>query len=172
MKCPSCGKEMRSKVRDYEYVESGLEGVVIKNIRVHECKACGEILPEIPNVKRVHKWIAEYLVKKNSPLTGAEFRFLRKQMGMSASELASFLGVTPVTISRWENAKETVGPQSDRLLRAFFITGPAGLSVARSLQVFELLRAILPNIAHRKPKPERIIISPIHKQQEASGVDE
>ncbi|MGH7826704.1 MAG: type II TA system antitoxin MqsA family protein, partial [Candidatus Binatia bacterium] len=150
---------MRSKVRDYEYVESGLNNVLLKNITVHECAKCGELLPEIANVKQVHKWIAEYLVKKQSPLTGAEFRFLRKQMGMGAAELAGFLGVTPVTMSRWENGKETVGPQSDRLLRAFFVTGPRGLQVARAVEVFELLRAILPKIAHRKPKPERIIIS-------------
>lgn len=167
MKCPACGKEMKSKVRDYEYVESGLKNVVLKAIRVHECKACGEFLPEIPNVKQVHKWIAEYLVRKHSPLTGQEFRFLRKQMGMSASELAGFLGVTPVTISRWENDKESIGPQSDRLLRAFFITGPAGFRIARAFEVFEMLRAILPNIAHRKPKAERIEISPRHLREGA-----
>lgn len=160
MKCPTCAKEMKSRIRDYEYVESGLKNVILKNIRVYECKACGEILPEIQNAKQVHEWIAEYLVKKLSPLTGQEFRFLRKQLGMSATELAEFLGVTPVTVSRWENGKESVGPQSDRLLRAFFVTRPAGLSIARALSVFETLRAIFPNIAHRKPKPERIEIPP------------
>lgn len=166
MKCPNCAKEMRSKVRDYEYGESGLKDVVLKSITVHECRRCGELLPEIRNVKQVHRWIAEYLVKKQSPLTGQEFRFLRKHMEMSASELAGFLGVTPVTISRWENSKESVGPQSDRLLRAFFLTGPTGLRIARALDVFELLRTILPNIAHRKPKPERIVIPPPSQEKE------
>lgn len=168
MKCPTCGKEMRSRIRDYEYVESGLKDVVLKNITVHECRGCGELLPEISNVKQIHKWIAEYLVKKQSPLTGQEFRFLRKQMGINASELAGFLGVTPVTISRWENDRESVGPQSDRLLRAFFLTGPTGLRIARALEVFEMLRTILPNIAHRKPKPERIVIPPPRTQQRVS----
>jgi putative zinc finger/helix-turn-helix YgiT family protein len=160
MKCPTCGKEMKSKRRDYEYTESGLKNVILKDIPVHECKACGEVLPEIKNIKQVHKWIAEYLVRKESPLTGAEFRFLRKQMRMGAAELAGFLGVTPVTISRWENGKETVGPQSDRLLRAFFATRPAGLNLARALEVFELLCSVFPRIAHRKPRPEPIVIPP------------
>ncbi len=166
MKCPTCGKEMKTRIRDYEYAESGLKNVVLKGITVHECKECGEVLPEIQNVKQVHNWIAEYLVKKQSPLTGQEFRFLRKQLGMSANELAEFLGVTPVTVSRWENGKESLGPQSDRLLRAFFITRPTGLRTARALNVFETLRTIFPNIAHRKPKPERIEIPPQPRAKE------
>lgn len=172
MKCPTCGKRMRSRVRDYEYVESGLKNVVLKNITVHECRRCGELLPEISNVKQIHKWIAEYLIKKQSPLTGGEFRFLRKQMGINATELASFLAVTPVTISRWENNKKSIGPQSDRLLRAFFLTGSTGLRIARALEVFELLRTILPNIAHQKPKPERIVIPSPHTQQRDSHAHE
>src|SRR3989337_2447610 len=71
MKCPNCGKEMRSKMRDYEYIESGLKNVVLKNIRVHDCKACGELLPEISNVKQINAWIAEYrLNKRNTVKTG------------------------------------------------------------------------------------------------------
>lgn len=103
MKCPNCGKEMKSRVRDYEYIECGLKNVVLSGITVHECKHCGEVLPEIPNIKQVHKWIAEYLLKKQGPLTGEEFRFLRKAMGKSAKETAERLAVNPVTISRWEN---------------------------------------------------------------------
>jgi putative zinc finger/helix-turn-helix YgiT family protein len=165
MKCPDCGNEMKSKIRDYEYVEAGLKNVVLKGIAVHECKECGEVLPGIKNVKQIHEWIAEYLVKKESPLTGPEFRFLRKQMGMGAAEMAGFLGVTPVTISRWENDKETIGPQSDRLLRAFFIIGPAGFKLFPVLEVFELLRTILPKIARGKPRSERIVIPPPEKSQ-------
>ena len=80
MKCPNCGREMKSKIRDYEYVESGLKDVVLRNIKVYECPSCGELLPEVANVKQIHKWIAEYLLRKQSPLTGEEFRFLRKEM--------------------------------------------------------------------------------------------
>jgi putative zinc finger/helix-turn-helix YgiT family protein len=154
MKCPTCNKEMKSKIRDYEYVESGLKGVVLKGIRVYECKACGEVLPEIRNVKQVHKWIAEYLIKKQSPLTGEEFRFLRKSMGKSATDLTKTLGVYPVTISRWENNKAAIGPQSDRLLRALFV-----LQNSTLLQnSFPTIDSVFAHMKAHKPKPERIVI--------------
>lgn len=162
MKCPNCGKEMRSKVRDYEYVESGLKDVVLRNIKVHECLRCGELLPEISNVKQIHKWIAEYLLTKKTPLTGEEFRFLRKAMRKGAKELAPLLGVHPVTISRWENNKEAIGPQSDRLIRVLFVAGPAEplTESARKLlmQVVSVFLSI--KTSRGKLKPARIVIPP------------
>ena len=161
MKCPNCGKEMRSKIRDYEYIESGLKNVVLKNIRVHDCKACGELLPEISNVKQIHAWIAEYLLNKRTPLTGDEFRFLRKATGKSAKETAERLAVTPVSVSRWENDKEKIGPQSDRLFRMAFIID-AELRPIPLEKCLETLRSILSQAATapRKVKPQRIEIPP------------
>ena len=81
MKCPNCGKEMKSKVRDYEYVESGLKNVVLSGIKVHECKHCGEVLPEIRDIKQVHQWIAEYLLKKQGRPYGRRVPVSEKSHG-------------------------------------------------------------------------------------------
>ena len=85
MRCPSCGKEMKSKVRDYEYMESGLK----RGVEGYHCARIRTLrrgLAGIRNIKQIHQWIAEYLLKKQGALTGAEFRFLRKAMGKSAKE--------------------------------------------------------------------------------------
>ena len=169
MKCPNCRSEMKSKSRDYEYAESGLNNVVLKGITVHECKHCGEMLPEISNVKRIHKWIAEYLLSKGAPLTGEEFRFLRKAMGKSAKQTALSLAVNPVSISRWENNKEKIGPQSDRLFRVAFILDTnsiAALSHATILlkHAREILRRAVSG--HKKLKSEKIVITPQKVRQE------
>ncbi|OGP20042.1 MAG: hypothetical protein A2038_10535 [Deltaproteobacteria bacterium GWA2_57_13] len=157
MKCPSCGKDMRATRKDYRYEESGLENVMLKDITVHECK-CGETLPEIPSVKRLHGQIADDLINKQGPLTGEEFRFLRKGMRTSAKELAQLLGVTTVTLSRWENNKEKVGPQSDRLLRYIYLTRSKGLVAS---QVAKRLEGIMVGIVDRKPpKAVPIFIRP------------
>jgi putative zinc finger/helix-turn-helix YgiT family protein len=162
---------MKSKVRDYEYIESGLKNVVLKGITVHECKHCGEVLPEIRNIKQIHQWIAEYLLKKQGALTGTEFRFLRKAMGKSAKETAECLAVNPVTISRWENNKEKIGPQSDRLLRMAFILDPGEARSFAAAKLLEFARATLRcTIATRKKaKPEKIVIAPSAIQGEVGS---
>jgi transcriptional regulator with XRE-family HTH domain len=40
---------------------------------------------------------------------------------MKAKDLAQTLGVTPQTISHWENGKQPIGEAYDRLLRAIYI---------------------------------------------------
>ena len=155
MKCSSCGKEMRVTKRDYRYEEAGLKNVLLKGTTVYEC-GCGEMLLELPQVNRLHQRIAEDLIGKQSPLTGEEFRFLRKAMGVSAKGLARLLGVTTVTISRWENNKEKVGAQSDRLLRCLYLTRSKGLAASK---VAKVLEEIMCGIVGRKPKAEPIFIS-------------
>jgi len=170
MKCPTCGREMKSRVRDYDYVESGLKNVVLKGITVHECKHCGEVLPEISNVKQIHKWIAEYLVRKQGPLTGDEFRFLRKALGKNAREIAERIAVNPVSISRWECNKVPIGAQSDRLFRMIFILGlPEEARMFTESKCLEIARAVLQRrttTAARKPRSQRIEITPRRSEAE------
>lgn len=165
MKCPSCGKAMRATKRDHRYEEAGLKNVVLTDTTVYEC-GCGEMLPELPQINRLHQRIAEDLVAKQSPLTGEEFRFLRKAMGMSAKELARLLGVTTVTISRWENNKEKVGAQSDRLLRCLYLTRSKGLTAPK---VSKMLEEVMCGIVERKPKAEPIFISSSPVRERRAG---
>jgi putative zinc finger/helix-turn-helix YgiT family protein len=163
MKCHACGKELKPNIRDYEYVESGLKNVILKSIRVYECKECNEIIPEIPNVKQIHKWIADYLLKKPGVLTGEELRFLRKAMSKSAKDLAEMLNVDPVTVSRWENNRERIGVHSDRLIRMAFTLDPVVQKAESARAMLEHARAMLKQfiaVAKKTPKPERIVIEP------------
>ena len=123
MQCPQCGSPGMVEMKgDYRYTESGLKDVVLQGITLHKCRKCGELLPEIPHIKKLHAKIALELLYKEGPLTGEEIRFLRKEMRLKANELAALLGVHKVTVSRWENNEEKVGPSSDRLLRYIYAT--------------------------------------------------
>jgi DNA-binding transcriptional regulator YiaG len=46
--------------------------------------------------------VAEQLVA-DGPVCGEAFRFVRETLGQDAAQIASFLEVTPETISRWED---------------------------------------------------------------------
>lgn len=120
-RCPECGGKLeRTKAgQPYQYLESGLKNVYLEGITLYHCRSCQTRFPEIPNIDRLHVLIAEALVVKPFGLTGPEFRFLRKQVRMKAKELAAFLGVSPVTISRWETGAERVGVANDRLMRSY-----------------------------------------------------
>jgi putative zinc finger/helix-turn-helix YgiT family protein len=120
LQCGSPGTlEMKG---DYRYTKSGLKNVVLQGITLHKCRKCGELLPEIPHIEKLHAKIALELLYKQSPLTGEEIRFLRKEMRLKANELAALLGVHKVTVSRWENNEEKIGSSSDRLLRYIYAT--------------------------------------------------
>ncbi len=120
MKCPECGQMMKRETKDYKYTESGLSNVILKDISVYRCP-CGNEVAEIPAIERLHQKIAEGLFRKPALLTGEEIRFLRKEMGLKAMELAHVLGVSKVTVSRWENQTKPIGVVSDRLIRLLYL---------------------------------------------------
>jgi putative zinc finger/helix-turn-helix YgiT family protein len=116
-RCYDCGKTMVGKRENYSYQEVGLKSVVLLNIVVYHCK-CGAIVPEIPYAGMLHNRIAMSVLEKKALLSGEEIRFIRKAAGFSATELARVLGMEKGTVSRWENSKQVIGKDADRLLRA------------------------------------------------------
>ena len=120
MICSSCKTKMKKIKTDYKYTESGLQNVILEGITAYECPKCGGINPIISRIKEVHRTIAQELLKKDSLLTGKEIVYLRKEMKIKAKDLAQILGVTKVTVSRWENGKEQTSPICDRLIRLLY----------------------------------------------------
>lgn len=118
--CYSCGKPMEGRIENYKYDECGLKSVTLKNILVFHCKPCGAIVPEISNAQELHRLIGLKLLLKDSLLTGAEVKFLRKLLGYSATDFAEVVGTSKTVISRWEN-RSTFGKDSDRMIRLICI---------------------------------------------------
>jgi len=120
MKCPNCQKEMENiKAESYQYLESGLDNVVLSGIDIFRC-ACGEEIASIPSIDQLHTLIGLRLVKKDSLLNGKEIRFLRKNIVVSAQKLAKQMGVDNATISRWENDKQRITKSHDLHLRLIY----------------------------------------------------
>ncbi|TAJ08745.1 MAG: hypothetical protein EPO61_07490 [Nitrospirae bacterium] len=104
-------------LKEHHYRESGLSNVYLQNIASYRCD-CGEKLVQIPAIDRLHDAVAYYLLKKPSLLTGEEFRFLRKWVGLTAIQLLPLLGVkTRISISRWENGKAPITASTDHAMR-------------------------------------------------------
>jgi putative transcriptional regulator len=106
----------------YHYETCGLDnvyltgGVFINDIDGEECIS-------IAGVEGLHKIIAENLIAKEGPLTNKEFRFLRKELGLSQEELAGKFGRDVQTIANYEKGKTTINKLEDLALRELYKAG-------------------------------------------------
>jgi DNA-binding transcriptional regulator YiaG len=103
------------------YTASGLDYVYLVNgFSVENDPDYGRIVT-IDAPDDLHKAIGLHIVTKKNPLTGAEFRFLRKQMKLTQKELAvdKFGGADVQTIANYEKGKK-IPPASDQLMRMTF----------------------------------------------------
>lgn len=115
----------------YHYVESGLPNVWLSNGFVVKETAYGESVA-ITDVKGLHDVIGKSIAEKPAPLTGAEFRFLRKELGLSQERLAAIVGLTSQAVAIWEKT-DKIPTVNDRYLRGLYLeakTGEADLMAA------------------------------------------
>ncbi len=122
-KCSICGNtNLTITKKNYQFVESGLDNVMLAGANVTECSNCGEEFVSVPNAAKLMDSIAELIILKTGSLTGQEIRFLRKNLFMTIEEFATLLGVTRVSLSRWENEQVKPAVNNDRLIRLTYAT--------------------------------------------------
>lgn len=148
---------MRTHRENYRYVECGLRNVTIVGLEVSRCPRCGNYEISIPHIEDLHRLIAKILIEKITRFTGAEVRFLRKNLGWSGSDFAKHMGVAEETVSRWENDAAPIGPQADRLLR---------LMVAKGRQIMNYSTDKLANINAKKATATRLEVQTKDEQWE------
>ncbi len=116
MRCIECGLAMQPAKGNFRYEPvAGLRVTLIGLTSYRDEN--GHVAREIPALAGLHRALAGAIVRKHSRLAPSEIRFLRKSLGWSGKDFASYIGVTPESVSRWENGHDEMGPQADRLLR-------------------------------------------------------
>jgi len=105
----------------HHYTDSGLDNIYLENGYTIHHTPYGEGV-SIQDTTELHKVIGRWLVSLPKPLTGAELRFLRIEMGMTQRDLAAVLNADEQAVRRWEKAREkSFQGSADRLLRALYI---------------------------------------------------
>ena len=102
----------------YHYTESGLRNVYLVNGFEIVKTPYGEAV-SILDLDGLHRVIGLNLCAKKH-ITGTEFRFLRKEMGMSQNGLAQSLGTEEQTLAKWEK-NGRVPKTADRFMRLLFL---------------------------------------------------
>lgn len=153
MKCTNCGHEMNKREGTHRYEESGLKNVLLINVPIYRCPSCKETDVEIPRIEELHRLIGSLIVLSPEGLKGEEARYLRKQMGYTAEELAEHLGVSRLTVTRWETGKATLRPEYDKHLRRVYLTNQ-GEALNKLPAVNRMLTILVDRLPIRRQKKD------------------
>jgi len=99
--------------------------VFVSKVRGRTCDQCGEATFADGEVERVDLAIARALVDEGIASGGA-FKFIRKAVGLRATDLAELLHVTKETVSRWETNKVPIDHPARALLAMMLADRAAG----------------------------------------------
>jgi len=102
----------------YHYLESGLQNVWLEN-GYSKVKTKYGTGVAIRAVESLHRVIGRAIVRKPW-MTGAELRFLRKQLGLSQAGIAKLIGSSEQTVSLWER-RGGMPKTADRLVRVIYL---------------------------------------------------
>jgi DNA-binding transcriptional regulator YiaG len=102
------------------YRGCGLDNIVLMN--GFECieDDDGEMLISVHDVDGLHRAIADYLIINRKQLSGKEIRFIRRQMGLSQSEMGIFMRLSDQQIARYEKDQFQLTGATDVLFRGFY----------------------------------------------------
>lgn len=100
------------------YTSCGLQNVWLMN-GYRKKRTPHGMAVAIENLEGLHRVIAKFLITYKPRLSGAELRFLRKELGLSQASLAQLLGNDAQTVSLWERGGR-VPTTADRFLRALY----------------------------------------------------
>lgn len=89
-------------------------------------------LVAIHNVEGLHAAIADSLVDKKGPLTGSEFRFLRRFLELSQKACGEWFNVDAQTVANWEK-HDNVDQNAANLLRGIVRQHTGGNVVVKDL---------------------------------------
>lgn len=99
------------------YVDRAMGIPVVLKDSVRKAQFEGEQGILVPDLKGLEAAMAVARAMIDHKLNGHEIRFLRKALELKAVDLAEHLDVTPETLSRWENGKDAISTNAERLLR-------------------------------------------------------
>ena len=102
----------------YHYTDCGLRNVWLANGFSRRKTPYGPGVA-IEGLPALHRAIGLWLVGKPRRLTGAEIRFLRKELDLSQKALAAIVGQSEQTVSLWER-RGRIPKTADRFVRALY----------------------------------------------------
>lgn len=109
---------MAARRKLHHYVESGLDNVYLEGgFKIVESPYGKGVA--ITGLDGLHRCIAECLIVKPGPLSGAEFRFLRKELDLSQDAMGMLCGRNARTVREWEKSEKVEEP-ANTIIRVIY----------------------------------------------------
>ncbi len=102
----------------YHYTESGLQNVYLNNGYKSRATDGGDAIAII-DADGLHEAIGRRIASKGN-MTGAEFRFLRKELDLSQPRFANWIGVSVESVSLWER-RGRIPKSACRFMQAIYL---------------------------------------------------
>jgi putative zinc finger/helix-turn-helix YgiT family protein len=110
MKCTNCGSERWTRGTTVEKLT--VDGrTYVANLNATVCSKCEEGLVAGDELEKFEVAIAVDLAKTGAR-SGEAIKFMRKAIGLRATDLAGLLDIAPETLSRWETG-DREAPRGD-----------------------------------------------------------
>ncbi len=147
--CVGCktGKLARVRVMDSIKVGGHAFSAELPALR---CEHCDLVSFDGPALEGFELRVAVELARAGES-TGAAMRFMRKTVGLRAAEFAGLVDVTPETVSRWENDKQSLDHRAMAVLASVVLD-----RFERRSTMLDTLRAL----QHPRKLARRIEFSP------------
>lgn len=155
--CSAAGQSASEGLPVDEYIYhtgmKSIEVVLIKSVTRYGCPECGEDF-SVPDLNGLNIAIAVTRVKLSVKLSGDEIRFIRKTMQLSAKDTATFLDVSPETVSRWENDKLPMTTANEKIFRLMAYFALSDQAIGVELNPEEITKLRIPAIR----SPEKLVM--------------
>jgi len=110
MKCHECkGESFEHRIVELT-TRFGEHMVVDHSVRRPVCTRCGEYTLPAEVLQSVEQRAALVILTQAPRVTGEMLRFTRKSLGLNQAELASRIGTSTESVSRWEREERTMEP--------------------------------------------------------------
>jgi len=123
----------------FHYLASGLDNIYLENgVNWEGGPGCSHYT--IHDIEGLHRAISMALVCETRELSGHEFRFLRKELGLTQSDFSGLANVDVQTVARWEKGHTKGFGPGDRVIRMLYLGNIFGIEEVRThlRRLFEL----------------------------------
>lgn len=116
----------------YHYTTCGLWNIWLRNGYEMRESAYGESVA-IKDTEGLHRANGLYLVRNKPSLSGAEVRFLRRELTLSQFDFATCMGVSEFSVRGWENNRTEITRPAESLLGVIYEEFARGETAVRAL---------------------------------------